>query len=291
MILRLTFWIALFCLLPPALHAQSTETEIKTRLINKPLYLRGVWADNTLRFDPSGHLLGTAQSLPFTLCGFELKKIRVEQDKLVIEGLRVGLELADGRQKRVTLRKHGTNERIHIEVAASSDGNYGTALDAIFADGLADMVPAMPSYWKSYAQKNFLPAAANSLTPASTSSDPAQVASTAGVPSQKSLPPQTEKAHRVGGAIEPPKALHTVEPSIPILVGPDHYEGNDLVNVWVKPDGTVTHMSIIRPLGMGLDECALAAIQQYVFKPATQNGEPVLVEVNIEVAFSLYVPK
>jgi TonB family protein len=285
MILRLTLWIALLCLLPATLRAQSTETEIKTRLMDRPLYLRGVWADGTLRFDPSGHLVGTAKTLPFTLCGFELKKIRVEQDKLVLDGLRVGLEFDDGHQKRVTLRRNGADERIHIEVAANPDGNYGTALDAIFADGLADMVPAMPYYWKSYAEKNFLPEAAKSLTPAATNTDPVHATSTAAVPGQGSPSPQPEKIHRIGGDIEAPKVLHSVEPGVPILVGAEHSNRDDLVNIWVKPDGTVTHMSIVRPTGMGRDECALAAIQQYVFKPAMMDGKPVLVEMNIEINF------
>jgi protein TonB len=39
---------------------------------------------------------------------------------------------------------------------------------------------------------------------------------------------------------------------------------------------------------MGLDEEALEAVSQYKFKPATLQGKPVPVEVNIEVHFLIF---
>jgi TonB family protein len=39
---------------------------------------------------------------------------------------------------------------------------------------------------------------------------------------------------------------------------------------------------------MGLDEKALEAVRQWRFDPATQDGQPVAVLVNIEVNFRLY---
>jgi protein TonB len=44
----------------------------------------------------------------------------------------------------------------------------------------------------------------------------------------------------------------------------------------------------VQHLGKGLDEKAVEAVQQYKFEPAMRNGEPVAVEVNIEVNFRLY---
>jgi protein TonB len=39
---------------------------------------------------------------------------------------------------------------------------------------------------------------------------------------------------------------------------------------------------------MGLDEKALEAVRQYKFKPAMENGKPVLVELNVEVNFQIF---
>jgi len=47
-------------------------------------------------------------------------------------------------------------------------------------------------------------------------------------------------------------------------------------------------VSIIRPIGVGLDERAIAAVQSYKFAPATENGGPVRVEMNVEVNFQVF---
>jgi protein TonB len=39
---------------------------------------------------------------------------------------------------------------------------------------------------------------------------------------------------------------------------------------------------------MGLDENAMEALKNWRFEPATRNGQPVAVEMNIEVSFNLY---
>ena len=36
------------------------------------------------------------------------------------------------------------------------------------------------------------------------------------------------------------------------------------------------------------DEKALEAVRQYKFKPAMENGKPVLVELNVEVNFQIF---
>jgi TonB family protein len=47
-------------------------------------------------------------------------------------------------------------------------------------------------------------------------------------------------------------------------------------------------MRIVRSLGYGLNEKAIEAVSKYRFKPAMKDGQPVPVEVNIEVNFHLY---
>ena len=59
-------------------------------------------------------------------------------------------------------------------------------------------------------------------------------------------------------------------------------------NLWVGPDGVPSHVHVIRAVGMGLDQKAVEAVQQYRFKPAMENGKPVTVEMNVEVNFQIY---
>jgi TonB family protein len=280
--------LLLFCTfgLLPALHAQSTEADIKTRLMNKPLYLRGFWRDDKLHFDSTGHLKGNSGRVTFTLSGFDLKKVHLKQDKLILEGRRVGLELAANKEQRVPVNVGNVNnpedESMHIEITASSTGDYGPALDGIFVDSLAGLVSSLPFYWTGYAQKNFLPAgtAIGSPTVPTTSIAPA--------PIQQSSLPADIKPHRIGGGVKPPRLLSSTEPDFNDVARRLRYSGAALVNLWVEPDGTVGHLSIVHAIGLGLDERALFAVQQYKFAPATQNGKPVLVELNVEVNFQIF---
>jgi periplasmic protein TonB len=55
--------------------------------------------------------------------------------------------------------------------------------------------------------------------------------------------------------------------------------------VKVKPDGTVDpdDITIVQSLGMGLDEKAIQAVSQWIFKPAFRDGKPVGVAMHVAV--------
>jgi TonB family protein len=269
------------CRFPSTLQAQSTEADLNGRLMDKPLYLRGSWRDDNLRFDSAGQLKGKSGPVTFILCGFEFKSLRIKQDKLILEGRRIGLEFSDHKQVRVPLNvgKPGRpeDESMRIEIAASPSGDYGPALDAIFANGLAELVPSMPSYWQPYALKNFT-AIDSSTTPGTPVANPAQ---------QPADSPDA-KPRRIGDAVTPPKLLRSKEPEFSDAARGLKYSGTVLINLWLQPDGAVSHLSLVRPIGLGLDERALAAVQKYTFSPARMNDKPVLVELNIEVNFQIF---
>ena len=44
----------------PAKAAEVTEAELKERLTGRPLFLRGLWLDETLHFNMNGDLVGTS---------------------------------------------------------------------------------------------------------------------------------------------------------------------------------------------------------------------------------------
>ena len=56
----------------------------------------------------------------------------------------------------------------------------------------------------------------------------------------------------------------------------------------VGADGLPHNLRVARSLGMGLDEKALDAVRLWRFQRATLNGQPVAVEINVEVSFRLY---
>jgi protein TonB len=93
---------------------------------------------------------------------------------------------------------------------------------------------------------------------------------------------------RIGGGVSAPQVIFQVEPEFSEEARKAKVAGNVLVNLWVDTNGNPSHVHVIRGVGMGLDEKAVEAVKQYKFKPAMENGKPVLVELNIEVNFQIF---
>ena len=58
--------------------------------------------------------------------------------------------------------------------------------------------------------------------------------------------------------------------------------------VIVGPDGHPHNIQVQRSLGMGLDEKAIEAVRTWKFEPARKDGQPVAVQIYVEVNFRLY---
>ena len=93
---------------------------------------------------------------------------------------------------------------------------------------------------------------------------------------------------RIGGGVSAPQLIYQVEPEFSEEARKAKVAGNVLVNLWVDTNGLPSHVRVIRGVGMGLDEKAVEAVRQYKFRPAMENGKPVLVELNVEVNFQIF---
>jgi periplasmic protein TonB len=93
--------------------------------------------------------------------------------------------------------------------------------------------------------------------------------------------------YRVGGGVSSPIVIYRVEPIYSEEARKAKYQGVVVLQAIVRKDGTIEILKVVRGLGLGLDENAIAALKQWKFRPATRNGVPVDVALNIEVNFSL----
>lgn len=93
---------------------------------------------------------------------------------------------------------------------------------------------------------------------------------------------------RVGGGVLAPKPLATPDPQYTEQARQAKYEGTCVLAMIVGPDGKPRDIRIQRGLGMGLDQKAIEAVQQWRFQPATKDGRPVAVQISVEVSFKLY---
>jgi TonB family protein len=264
--------LALLALLvPSASFAQKTEADLRARLVKKPLYLRGQWGANKLAFDGAGHIEKPVTPVTFTLAGVEVHRVKLTAKELVLEGQRVVLEF----KKDVPVRV-GLDSEMTIRIQTPADGDFTAALDAIFTDNIADLVPQMPSYWQTFAQGHLL---RHESSPSNS-----DAAGTGQVPG----PSAAAKLAKVGGSVTEPRLLTKVDPDFSDAARALKYTGIVLVTLVVDQTGTPRQVRILRPAGLGLDERAVSAVEQYTFQPAMDNGKPVAVQLNVEVNFQIF---
>jgi protein TonB len=93
---------------------------------------------------------------------------------------------------------------------------------------------------------------------------------------------------RIGGGVSAPELTYKIDPEFSEEARKAKVAGNVLVSVWIEPNGLPSHVRVVRGIGMGLDDKAVEAVKQWKFKPAMENGKPVLVEINVEVNFQIF---
>ena len=104
-------------------------------------------------------------------------------------------------------------------------------------------------------------------------------------------PPPPPKPHaperiRVGGNVEAAKAIYAPTPEYPPLAKMARVQGMVRLSAIIAKDGTIIDLKVIsgNPL---LAPAALAAVRQYRYQPTLLNGQPVEVDTEIDVNFTL----
>jgi len=94
-------------------------------------------------------------------------------------------------------------------------------------------------------------------------------------------------AYRIGGGVSPPSILFKVEPEYSEEARKAKFQGTVLLYVVVDEKGLPRDIKVLRPLGLGLDQKAVEAVEKWKFTPGKKDGKPVPVQAQIEVNFRL----
>ena len=99
--------------------------------------------------------------------------------------------------------------------------------------------------------------------------------------------PASPPITRVGPGVTPPRLLHKQEPEYSGEALSAGIQGTVVFEVVVSESGKPVNISVISPLGFGLDERAQAAIETWRFEPGRKDNKPVNILATIEVNFNL----
>ena len=92
----------------------------------------------------------------------------------------------------------------------------------------------------------------------------------------------------VGGGVSAPSVIYSVRPEFSEQARQSSFQGTVVLQLIVDANGNPQNIRITRHLGMGLDEKAVEAAQQYKFRPAMYQGHPVAVQIVVDVEFHLH---
>ncbi|HEY4365191.1 MAG TPA: TonB family protein [Bryobacteraceae bacterium] len=95
-------------------------------------------------------------------------------------------------------------------------------------------------------------------------------------------------AYRVGDGVSPPKPLHKTEPRYTTEARRAQIQGTVVLQVTVDEKGTPRDISIVSPLGFGLDDRAREAVSRWTFRPGEKDGRAVKTVAIIPVDFRLF---
>jgi protein TonB len=105
-------------------------------------------------------------------------------------------------------------------------------------------------------------------------------------PGLGSGPPGVFPAGKLGVTV--PQVIFSPEPSFSDEARKAKAQGIVLLLLIVGKDGHPYDIRVGQSLGMGLDEKAIEAVNQWRFRPATLNGQPVATQIAVQVDFHLY---
>jgi protein TonB len=287
--------VGIICLLlfaSPTL-ADDLEQSLKQAYQGKVFIIRNFWPGSLLRYDSAGQLKGDANPGAWTLDGL----VRVEKigtadtgvvlqcKRLVIVPSRDGFDFKD--------RRHAARLDILLDLdpKSSSLESMETAFSKIFVNDAGGFRDAVADSWRDCVSAalsgteppehkgchfgrriSALLSGAGSVLPAATTRK-----QEVGV----ILTP------KIGGGVTAPKVISQADPQYPEEARLGKFEGTCVLSLVVNSAGEPKSISIGRPLGYGLDEQAVAAVETWRFEPSRKDGKPVSVKINVEVTFRM----
>ena len=90
-----------------------------------------------------------------------------------------------------------------------------------------------------------------------------------------------------GPGVVPPVPVYSPQPEYSEAASKAKFQGTVRLALVIDPSGQPTQIRALSPLGLGLDQEAIEAVEKWRFRPGTKDGQPVSVQASVEVNFRL----
>lgn len=193
---------------------------------------------------------------------------------------------------------------VDLEARVDGDGltedKANAILSRIFLTSKDNFADAVPDFWRScitdgLSGKNENCRFSAEMATVPGMSSPVAITNSSVSSSEQNCPPACDTAattsarlFRVGHGVTPPKAIYQQEPEFSEPARKAKYQGTMTMGLIVDKEGHPQKIYILSPLGAGLDAKAVKAVETWKFQPAQKDGEPVAVQIAVEVDFHLY---
>ena len=279
------FLLCIFLMATQALASDQLGDALNHQYKDRVFTFRQPMTAPTQQYDAQGNSPTASALGSWTIYGrIQIKKIKVAPTWLILEGRRIGMKFSDHSKTLVPAKLDDKMKvEIFLHAPLNSADQAREILGHIFAFTREDFLASVPEFWRKYLADNIESYADDGSSivfkPAAPIPNPKD-------PNVK-LPPGV---FHVGKEVTPPQAIHgaTPDPDYSDAARQERFGGPNVFYVIVGPDGTVSSVELARPLGLGLDEKSAQKIKTWKFQPAKRNGDPVPVEVVVEVSFQLW---
>jgi len=243
------------------LHAderKELQKRLQEKYVQQSLFIRNFYGGDDLVFDSQGNLMKGDKTLGYrgswAAAAIYIEKVELRKDKLILRGRRV-IECYCSEQWEPQRLPH--NPKIQIEIELDADHIEQTALTAVlekvFLNQADDMICLIPDAWRA-----------------------------------EGFQPLEKHFFKTGEGVGIPKGINTLDPEYSDDARAGKLQGTVVLWLAIDEQGNPVEIKILRCLGRGLDEKSIEAVKTWKFEPARKHGQPVAVQMNVELTFHLY---
>jgi|GEM_PF-2003192 len=278
------------------------EAALQSKYVGKAFTLRGFYADDHLHFDSNGNPRGNVHPGSWTTSLIAIQQVKISADKVELKGLRFA-DLYDSKQSKfVPVRtKLDVTLTVDFDAAAQSDAAVLSAVEHIFLGASEQILDVAPDYWRAVLlglwetvpQENGPDCHRIKGTLQRTVGGDIVMACEENAKTKLPSPPQTgvdisSLPYSVGKktTIVPPRVAFDPPPAYSDVPRSLIFHGKTILQLTVTPAGAPLGIAIVEPIGCGLDDQAVRAVETWKFKPAMLKGVPVPVQISVEVSFN-----